>query len=60
MVGDNAVIDDLSLAGEGYALALCRIEPDNNAEMILESFSKQIGNLSSLVTGIIVNLVAVC
>jgi glycosyltransferase involved in cell wall biosynthesis len=38
--GDHAVIDDLSLSDDGYALALCRIEPENNVEMILDSFSK--------------------
>tara|TARA_R110001599_G_scaffold1605_2_gene8038 strand:+ start:10149 stop:11189 length:1041 start_codon:yes stop_codon:yes gene_type:complete len=38
--GDHAVISDLNLSDEGYALALCRIEPENNVEMILESFSK--------------------
>ena len=38
--GDHAVIADLKLSDEGYALALCRIEPENNVEMILESFSK--------------------
>lgn len=38
--GDHAVISDLNLSDEGYALALCRIEPENNVEMILASFSK--------------------
>lgn len=38
--GDHAVITDLNLSDEGYALALCRIEPENNVEMILESFSQ--------------------
>lgn len=38
--GDHAVIEDLSLSDGGYALALCRIEPENNVEMILESFSQ--------------------
>jgi glycosyltransferase involved in cell wall biosynthesis len=38
--GDHAVITDLNLSDAGYALALCRIEPENNVEMILESFSK--------------------
>jgi glycosyltransferase involved in cell wall biosynthesis len=38
--GDHAVINDLSLSDDGYALALCRIEPENNVEMILDSFSK--------------------
>jgi glycosyltransferase involved in cell wall biosynthesis len=38
--GDHAVIDDLILSDEGYALALCRIEPENNVELILEAFSQ--------------------
>jgi glycosyltransferase involved in cell wall biosynthesis len=38
--GDHAVITDLNLSNAGYALALCRIEPENNVEMILDSFSK--------------------
>jgi glycosyltransferase involved in cell wall biosynthesis len=38
--GDHAVISELNLSDEGYALALCRIEPENNVKMILESFSK--------------------
>jgi glycosyltransferase involved in cell wall biosynthesis len=38
--GDHAVITDLNLSDAGYALALCRIEPENNVEMILESFSQ--------------------
>jgi glycosyltransferase involved in cell wall biosynthesis len=38
--GDHAVIADLNLSDAGYALALCRIEPENNVEMILESFSQ--------------------
>lgn len=38
--GDHAVINDLNLTDEGYALALCRIEPENNVEMILEAFSQ--------------------
>lgn len=37
--GDHAVIDNLSLDDHGYALALCRIEPENNVELILEAFS---------------------
>jgi glycosyltransferase involved in cell wall biosynthesis len=43
--GDHAVIADLNLSDAGYALALCRIEPENNVEMILESFSKTNKNL---------------
>lgn len=38
--GDHAVITDLNLSDAGYALALCRIEPENNVEMILEAFSQ--------------------
>jgi glycosyltransferase involved in cell wall biosynthesis len=38
--GDHAVISDLSFFDEGYALALCRIEPENNVELILEGFSE--------------------
>jgi len=38
--GDHAVINDLDSSDEGYALALCRIEPENNVELILEAFSK--------------------
>jgi glycosyltransferase involved in cell wall biosynthesis len=38
--GDHTIINDLSLIDDGYALALCRIEPENNVEIILESFSK--------------------
>jgi len=38
--GDHAVTSALSPTDDGYALALCRIEPENNVEMILESFSQ--------------------
>jgi glycosyltransferase involved in cell wall biosynthesis len=38
--GDHAVVKDLSISDGGYALALCRIEPENNVELILESFSQ--------------------
>ncbi len=38
--GDHAVTSNLKLSDDGYALALCRIEPENNVEMILESFSQ--------------------
>lgn len=37
--GDHVLIDKLEVSDEDYALALCRIEPENNVEMILESFS---------------------
>jgi glycosyltransferase involved in cell wall biosynthesis len=38
--GDHAIMKELTIADNGYALALCRIEPENNVELILESFSK--------------------
>lgn len=38
--GDHAVVKGLTISDDGYALALCRIEPENNVELILESFSK--------------------
>lgn len=38
--GDHAVINNFSLSDDGYALALCRIEPENNVELILEAFCK--------------------
>jgi glycosyltransferase involved in cell wall biosynthesis len=38
--GDHALTTDLNLSDDGYALALCRIEPENNVELILEAFSQ--------------------
>jgi len=38
--GDHAVAGSSTAADDGYALALCRIEPENNVKLILESFSK--------------------
>ncbi|WP_448563844.1 DUF1972 domain-containing protein [Thalassotalea ganghwensis] len=38
--GDHAVSSSLELSDDGYALALCRIEPENNVELILEAFSR--------------------
>lgn len=38
--GDHAIIKELLISDNNYALALCRIEPENNVELILESFSK--------------------
>lgn len=40
--GDHAIRDGniLSLCDEEYSLSVCRIEPENNVEMILEAFSK--------------------
>ncbi|MCR9533328.1 MULTISPECIES: DUF1972 domain-containing protein [Vibrio] len=52
--GDHAVRDiEIEQKSNDYALALCRIEPENNVEMILEAFSqvhtklKFIGNWDS-------------
>lgn len=38
--GDHAVTKKMSKSDDGFALALCRIEPENNVEMILEAFSQ--------------------
>lgn len=38
--GDHAVGVDMVASDDDFALALCRIEPENNVEMILEAFSK--------------------
>ena len=38
--GDHAVGTDMVISDDGFALALCRIEPENNVEMILNAFSK--------------------
>lgn len=40
--GDHAFssTSDTSMFEVGYSLALCRIEPENNVELILEAFSK--------------------
>lgn len=38
--GDHAIIEKLAGEDDGYALALCRIEPENNVEMILSAFSQ--------------------
>jgi len=38
--GDHAIVKSLSISDDDYALALCRVEPENNVELILESFSK--------------------
>lgn len=37
--GDHAVGKDMICSDAGFALALCRIEPENNVEMILNAFS---------------------
>ena len=38
--GDHAVVDELDKEKSDFALALCRIEPENNVKMILEAFAK--------------------
>jgi len=43
--GDHAITSALSIIDNDYAMALCRIEPENNIEMILESFSQTSKNL---------------
>ncbi|WP_077339413.1 DUF1972 domain-containing protein [Pseudocolwellia agarivorans] len=43
--GDHAITSALSIIDNDYAMALCRIEPENNIEMILESFSQTNKNL---------------
>ncbi|GAB3003546.1 DUF1972 domain-containing protein [Psychrosphaera aestuarii] len=43
--GDHAIVQELNDCDEDYALALCRIEPENNVELILESFSRTSRNL---------------
>ena len=37
--GDHAVTDIIPTQKKSYSLALCRIEPENNVEMILNAFS---------------------
>lgn len=37
--GDHAVTDIIPTEKKSYSLALCRIEPENNVEMILSAFS---------------------
>lgn len=37
--GDHAVTDIIPIEKKSYSLALCRIEPENNVEMILNAFS---------------------
>jgi glycosyltransferase involved in cell wall biosynthesis len=38
--GDHAVTKTLSISDADFALAICRIEPENNVEMILHAFSQ--------------------
>lgn len=37
--GDHALLQTASPKGKGYALGLCRIEPENNVHLILEAFT---------------------
>lgn len=39
--GDHAIVSTISDRKAGYALGLCRIEPENNVEMILEAFASE-------------------
>ena len=39
-VVEQDVLSDFGLVAGEYAMALCRIEPENNVEMILEAFSQ--------------------
>jgi len=43
--GDHALINELNLSDENYALALCRIEPENNVELILQAFANSNKNI---------------
>lgn len=43
--GDHAYSEEREFVTKNYALALCRIEPENNVKMILEAFSKTSFNL---------------
>ncbi|KZW98852.1 glycosyl transferase [Pseudoalteromonas luteoviolacea] len=38
--GDHAITGPISSEKKGFALALCRIEPENNVSMILEAYAK--------------------
>lgn len=38
--GDHALTSDLCNEKEDFAMALCRIEPENNVQMILDAYSK--------------------
>ncbi|MFM2667068.1 DUF1972 domain-containing protein [Vibrio mediterranei] len=39
--GDHAIVNsETSICNQNYALALCRIEPENNVAMILDAFTK--------------------
>ena len=38
--GDHAFDSTVPLSSNGYAFALCRIEPENNVHLILETFSQ--------------------
>ncbi len=39
-VNVEEILKEYGLKGNDYAMALCRIEPENNVEMILEAYSK--------------------
>jgi Glycosyltransferase len=45
IVGDKSVADNISSESNSYALALCRIEPENNVHIILEAFVGITNNL---------------
>ena len=38
--GEHAIRGEISKSKDDYSLALCRIEPENNVDMILDAFSK--------------------
>ena len=38
--GDHAVTSEITTQKDDFSLALCRIEPENNVEMILKAFSE--------------------
>jgi len=56
--GEHALTSDVLVNDSGYFLSICRIEPENNIEMILDSFSqsgeklKFVGNWQSSTYGI--------
>ena len=43
--GDHAIVNELPKAKEDYYLSLCRIEPENNVEIILDAFSQSTDKL---------------
>lgn len=36
----KSILNEFGLKANGYSMALCRIEPENNVELILESYSR--------------------